>query len=91
MRFFSGHYRETPNITDITLPWLLFSNGAFEIFGEADDEDKAGKEKTPALLGYLGPKNLSGNFLPIHREIICYTVHKSHAQFTTKYHFCRVW
>ncbi|EYC31413.1 hypothetical protein Y032_0004g2140 [Ancylostoma ceylanicum] len=38
----AGHYKETPNITDITLPWLLFSNGAFEIFGEADDEDKTG-------------------------------------------------
>ncbi|VDP15169.1 unnamed protein product [Heligmosomoides polygyrus] len=38
----AGHYKETPNITDITLPWLLFINGAFEIFGEADDEDKTG-------------------------------------------------
>ncbi|EPB80757.1 hypothetical protein ANCCEY_00163 [Ancylostoma ceylanicum] len=43
----AGHYKETPNITDITLPWLLFSNGAFEIFGEADDEDKTGDDIMP--------------------------------------------
>ncbi|CAB3409199.1 unnamed protein product [Caenorhabditis bovis] len=38
----AGHLKSTPNITDVVWPWLLFSSGAFEIFGEADDEDKLG-------------------------------------------------
>ncbi|CAD6194237.1 unnamed protein product [Caenorhabditis auriculariae] len=39
----AGHLKSTPNITDVVFPWLLFSSGAFEIFGEADDEDKLGQ------------------------------------------------
>ncbi|EFO87175.1 hypothetical protein CRE_30309 [Caenorhabditis remanei] len=38
----AGHLKSTPNITDVVWPWLLFSSGAFEIFGEADEEDKLG-------------------------------------------------
>ncbi|KIH56648.1 hypothetical protein ANCDUO_13169 [Ancylostoma duodenale] len=60
----TGHYKETPNITDITLPWLLFSNGAFEIFGEADDEDKAGRghyKETPNITDITLPWLLFSN------------------------------
>ncbi|CAI5448833.1 unnamed protein product [Caenorhabditis angaria] len=39
----AGHLKSTPNITDVVWPWLIFSSGAFEIFGEADDEDKLGQ------------------------------------------------
>lgn len=38
----AGHLKSTPNITDVVWPWLIFSSGAFEIFGEADEEDKLG-------------------------------------------------
>ncbi|CAP28206.1 LOW QUALITY PROTEIN: Protein CBG08369 [Caenorhabditis briggsae] len=54
----AGHLKSTPNITDVVWPWLIFSSGAFEIFGEADEEDKLDKYDTsiPLLLHVLAKK-----------------------------------